>query len=277
LFVTGLSSRLTDRDLEKHFSTEGEVIDASIVLDPWTRESRGFGFVTMATLKEAERCIKYLDRSVLEGRVITVEKQVDARSCLASNSKDTQPKDRNNATSTKGQSEDEVEPQHQEGIWAPNHRVEGGIPEAGHLFGETVTAHATRLTENALILLIAEDDHTLVVTCVDHTPHMKEGNPTLPMAEGDHTLLPTGRSLPATGEGPTHPTTGACLARPAMVIATVQDLHTATEGGGRAPMTVLFQHTTAGAILQGAEDGATLAAYRHAGATPAAALRRRKN
>ncbi|KQK22428.1 serine/arginine-rich splicing factor SR45a [Brachypodium distachyon] len=74
LFVTGLSSRLTDRDLEKHFSTEGEVIDASIVLDPWTRESRGFGFVTMATLKEADRCIKYLDRSVLEGRVITVEK-----------------------------------------------------------------------------------------------------------------------------------------------------------------------------------------------------------
>ncbi|VAH89140.1 unnamed protein product [Triticum turgidum subsp. durum] len=74
LFVTGLSSRLTDQDLEKHFSTEGEVIDASIVLDPWTRESRGFGFVTMATLKEAERCIKYLDRSVLEGRVITVEK-----------------------------------------------------------------------------------------------------------------------------------------------------------------------------------------------------------
>ncbi|KAF7015344.1 hypothetical protein CFC21_029217 [Triticum aestivum] len=84
LFVTGLSSRLTDQDLEKHFSTEGEVIDASIVLDPWTRESRGFGFVTMATLKEAERCIKYLDRSVLEGRVITVEKQVDAHSCLAS-------------------------------------------------------------------------------------------------------------------------------------------------------------------------------------------------
>ena len=51
-----------------------QVVDASIVLDPWTRESRGFGFVTMATLKEAQRCIKYLDRSVLEGRVITVEK-----------------------------------------------------------------------------------------------------------------------------------------------------------------------------------------------------------
>ncbi|OQU92869.1 hypothetical protein SORBI_3001G426800 [Sorghum bicolor] len=74
LYVTGLSTRVTDRDLEKHFSTEGEVIDASVVHDPWTRESRGFGFVTMATVKEADRCIKYLDRSVLEGRVITVEK-----------------------------------------------------------------------------------------------------------------------------------------------------------------------------------------------------------
>uniref|UniRef100_A0A8R7U9U4 Uncharacterized protein n=1 Tax=Triticum urartu TaxID=4572 RepID=A0A8R7U9U4_TRIUA len=62
-----------------------------------------------------------------------------------------------------------------------------------------------------------------------------------------------------------------------MVTATVQDLHTVTVGGGRAPTTVLFQHTTAGAILQGAEDGATLAAYRHAGATPAAAPRRQKN
>lgn len=28
----------------------------------------------MATVKEADLCIKYLDRSVLEGRVITVEK-----------------------------------------------------------------------------------------------------------------------------------------------------------------------------------------------------------
>lgn len=51
-----------------------QVIDVHLVVDPWTRESRGFGFVTMATVEEADRCIKYLDRSVLEGRVITVEK-----------------------------------------------------------------------------------------------------------------------------------------------------------------------------------------------------------
>lgn len=45
-------------------------------MDPRTRESRGFGFVTMETVEGADRCIKYLNRSVLEGRLITVEKVI---------------------------------------------------------------------------------------------------------------------------------------------------------------------------------------------------------
>ena len=43
-------------------------------MDPRTRESRGFGFVTMETVEDADRCVKYLNRSVLEGRLITVQK-----------------------------------------------------------------------------------------------------------------------------------------------------------------------------------------------------------
>uniref|UniRef100_A0A0D6QUR6 RRM domain-containing protein n=1 Tax=Araucaria cunninghamii TaxID=56994 RepID=A0A0D6QUR6_ARACU len=74
LYVTGLSPRITKRDLEEHFSKEGTVVECHLVVDPRTRESRGFGFVTMASLEDAERCIKYLNRSVIEGRVITVEK-----------------------------------------------------------------------------------------------------------------------------------------------------------------------------------------------------------
>eukprot|EP01018_Ginkgo_biloba_P001732 Gb_39431 [translate_table: standard] len=50
------------------------VVECRLVVDPRTRESRGFGFVTMDTLEDAERCVKYLNRSTLEGRVITVEK-----------------------------------------------------------------------------------------------------------------------------------------------------------------------------------------------------------
>ncbi|XP_072978704.1 uncharacterized protein [Typha angustifolia] len=74
LYVTGLSTRVTSSDLEKFFSKEGRVQECNVVLDPRSRESRGFAFVTMETMEDADRCIKYLHRSVLEGRLITVEK-----------------------------------------------------------------------------------------------------------------------------------------------------------------------------------------------------------
>ncbi|XP_031485308.2 serine/arginine-rich splicing factor SR45a isoform X1 [Nymphaea colorata] len=80
LYVTGLSTRVTKKELERHFASEGGMVeDCHLVVDPRTRESRGFAFVTMSTVEEADRCIKYLDRSVLGGRVITVEKAKRSR------------------------------------------------------------------------------------------------------------------------------------------------------------------------------------------------------
>ena len=175
------------------------------------------------------------------------------------------------------QREDEVEPQHLEGILAPNHHVEGGIPQAARLLGETVlgetvTVHDTHLSENGLILLTAEGDHIPDMTGEDHTPPMKGDGPTLPVtgptlliAEGDHTLLTPGavHAHHMIGVGHTHLT---------MVITTVQDLRIDTEDSGHVPMTVLSHHTV-GAILQGTEgteDGAILAVCHLRGATPAA-------
>ncbi|KAK3004815.1 hypothetical protein RJ639_017928 [Escallonia herrerae] len=74
LYVTGLSTRVTSSDLEKYFNKEGKVVECQLVTDPRSKESRGFAFVTMETNEDAERCVKYLNRSVLEGRLITVEK-----------------------------------------------------------------------------------------------------------------------------------------------------------------------------------------------------------
>ncbi|CAL5197441.1 unnamed protein product [Lathyrus oleraceus] len=74
LYVTGLSSRVTERDLEEHFSKEGKVASCFLVVEPRTRISRGFAFVTMDSHEDAERCIKYLNQSVLEGRYVTVER-----------------------------------------------------------------------------------------------------------------------------------------------------------------------------------------------------------
>jgi transformer-2 protein len=51
-----------------------QVKHCHVVQDPRTKESRGFAFVTMETVDGARRCIKYLHRTVLEGRLVTVEK-----------------------------------------------------------------------------------------------------------------------------------------------------------------------------------------------------------
>lgn len=51
-----------------------QVLECHLVTDPRTGESRGFAFVTMETAADADRCINYLNRSVLEGRLIIVEK-----------------------------------------------------------------------------------------------------------------------------------------------------------------------------------------------------------
>ncbi|XP_024032840.1 serine/arginine-rich splicing factor SR45a isoform X2 [Morus notabilis] len=74
LYVTGLSTRVTERDLEDHFSKEGKVASCFLVVEPRTRISRGFAFVTMDSVEGADRCVKYLNQSVLEGRYITVER-----------------------------------------------------------------------------------------------------------------------------------------------------------------------------------------------------------
>jgi transformer-2 protein len=52
------------------------VVGCHVVLEPHTRVSRGFAFVTMDTVEEADRCIKYLNNSAMEGRTITVEKVI---------------------------------------------------------------------------------------------------------------------------------------------------------------------------------------------------------
>ncbi|KAL3845019.1 hypothetical protein ACJIZ3_002422 [Penstemon smallii] len=74
LYVTGLSTRVSERDLEDHFSKEGKVKSVFLVVEPRSRVSRGFAFVTMESVEDAERCIKHLNQSVLESRYITVER-----------------------------------------------------------------------------------------------------------------------------------------------------------------------------------------------------------
>ena len=51
-----------------------QVKKASVMYDPHTRESRGFGFVTMETAEEADAAVTALNTTDLMGKVMNVEK-----------------------------------------------------------------------------------------------------------------------------------------------------------------------------------------------------------
>ncbi|PPQ96150.1 hypothetical protein CVT26_004785 [Gymnopilus dilepis] len=74
LHVSGLSHRVDSRDLEAAFAKIGRVKKASVMYDPHTRESRGFGFVTMETAEEADAALTALNSTELMGKIINVEK-----------------------------------------------------------------------------------------------------------------------------------------------------------------------------------------------------------
>ncbi|CAL1694737.1 unnamed protein product [Somion occarium] len=74
LHVSSLSKSVDTRDLEQAFAKVGRVKKAQVMYDPHSRESRGFGFVTMETGEEAEAAITALNGTDLNGKNMTVEK-----------------------------------------------------------------------------------------------------------------------------------------------------------------------------------------------------------
>jgi RNA recognition motif-containing protein len=77
--VTGIHPRLTETDVSRLFSKYGEVDKCAIMLDPHTKESRGFGFVKMMTAEEADAAKEGLQGEVIEGRTLSIEKARRAR------------------------------------------------------------------------------------------------------------------------------------------------------------------------------------------------------
>ena len=72
LYVGGLPYSTTEQQLQELFSQQGSVTSAKIITDRYTGQSRGFGFVEMATAEEAQKAITELNEYQLGGRGLTV-------------------------------------------------------------------------------------------------------------------------------------------------------------------------------------------------------------
>jgi transformer-2 protein len=73
--VTGIHPRLTEDDVIEMFSRFGGTVEnCSIMKDPHSQESRGFGFVKMMTPDQADAAREGLQGQVIEGRTLSIEK-----------------------------------------------------------------------------------------------------------------------------------------------------------------------------------------------------------
>lgn len=72
LFVGRLSYNTTDKTLEEHFATIGAVLSAKVIIDRYTGQGKGFGFVEMESEEKAKLAMDKLNESELDGRKIVV-------------------------------------------------------------------------------------------------------------------------------------------------------------------------------------------------------------
>jgi len=72
LYVGSLPYSTTEQQLQELFAAYGTVQSAKVITDRYTGQSRGFGFVEMATGEEAQKAITALNGSNLGGRTLVV-------------------------------------------------------------------------------------------------------------------------------------------------------------------------------------------------------------
>ena len=73
LYIGGLAFSTSNERLREVFAQAGAVESASVVTDRDTGQSRGFGFVEMASAEEAAEAVKRFNGQQVDGRTLKVE------------------------------------------------------------------------------------------------------------------------------------------------------------------------------------------------------------
>jgi len=87
LYVGNLAYSVSNADLEELFAQAGQVQSVAIITDKFSGQSKGFGFVEMATPAEASKAIQQLNDTELKGRNIKVNEAKPRESSFGGNSR----------------------------------------------------------------------------------------------------------------------------------------------------------------------------------------------
>ena len=72
IYIGNLAYSVTEAELEEAFAQFGEVTSTKLILDKFSGQSKGFGFVEMADDQEGREAIEQLNGSSMKGRAVKV-------------------------------------------------------------------------------------------------------------------------------------------------------------------------------------------------------------
>ena len=73
LYISNLSYKTQEQDLHDKFAKFGKIKYCKVIKDPYTNQSRGFGFVTFESAEDATEARDKLNSSSLDGRELRIE------------------------------------------------------------------------------------------------------------------------------------------------------------------------------------------------------------
>jgi len=79
IYVGQLPYTMTEDELREMFSEYGEIASLNLIMDRYSGQSKGFGFIDMPNNSEADKAIKALNKSMLNGREIKVNQAEERR------------------------------------------------------------------------------------------------------------------------------------------------------------------------------------------------------
>jgi RNA recognition motif-containing protein len=79
IYVGQLPYNVTEEELREMFLQYGEVSSLNLIMDRYSGQSKGFGFIEMPNNSEADQAIKGLNKSMLKGREIKVNQSEERR------------------------------------------------------------------------------------------------------------------------------------------------------------------------------------------------------
>ncbi len=72
MYVGNLAHNVSEDDLKNTFGEYGEVASVKIIMDRYSGRSKGFGFIEMPNNSEADKAIKALNKTNLNGRDLKI-------------------------------------------------------------------------------------------------------------------------------------------------------------------------------------------------------------